>query len=111
MRKAPTDRARAWQSTVLISPSGRESSTNLALLMHEFATNAVKYGALSTLQGCVDVATSVDGDQFTLVWTERGGPTVTPEHNEGFGTHLGQATVNRKRWLNGTLSAPARAAR
>ena len=76
--------------------------TNLALLLHEFATNAVKYGALSTPHGTVDVALSIDDDQVSLVWTERGGPAVGQERNQGFGSYLGEATV--KRQLGGEIS-------
>ena len=65
--------------------------TSLALLLHEFATNAAKYGALSTSSGCVAVECSEDEQQFILTWRERGGPTVT--QGEGFGTLLARATV------------------
>jgi two-component sensor histidine kinase len=68
--------------------------TSLALLLHEFATNAAKYGALSTSSGRVDVECSEDEQQFVLTWTERGGPTVKkPEDGEGFGGLLARATV------------------
>jgi PAS domain S-box-containing protein len=76
--------------------------TSLALLLHEFATNAVKYGALSTSGGTVEVASSLEGERFSLVWTERGGPPVGQERHEGFGTYLGRATVNRQ--LGGEIS-------
>lgn len=66
--------------------------TSLALLLHEFATNAAKYGALSTSSGRVAVECSEDEQQFILTWRERGGPTVT--QGEGFGTLLARATVN-----------------
>jgi PAS domain S-box-containing protein len=68
--------------------------TSLALLLHEFATNAAKYGAFSTSSGRVDVECSEDEQQFILTWRERGGPTVTQgEDGEGFGTLLARATV------------------
>ena len=70
--------------------------TDFALLLHEFATNAVKYGALSTPDGAVDITTSVEGDRFCIVWTERGGPVVSEVRSEGFGSFLGQATVTRQ---------------
>ena len=76
--------------------------TNLALLLHEFATNAVKYGALSTPDGTVAVTSSEEGDQFVLVWKERGGPPVRKEGGEGFGTLLGKATVRGQ--LGGEIS-------
>jgi PAS domain S-box-containing protein len=70
--------------------------TNLALLVHEFATNAVKYGALSMPNGTVEIASSIAGDDFTLAWTERGGPAVGEKRVEGFGTYLGQATIQEQ---------------
>lgn len=60
----------------------------LALALHELATNAVKYGALSRENGRVEVHWDVDGDSFRLSWTERGGPPVAPPTQTGFGTVL-----------------------
>jgi two-component sensor histidine kinase len=58
--------------------------TALALLLHEFATNAAKYGALSALGGHVDIECSEDKDLFLLTWNERGGPRVDhPPDSEG----------------------------
>ena len=51
--------------------------TSFALLIHEFATNAAKYGSFSTPDGRVDISCAEDGDRFVLTWTESGGPTVT----------------------------------
>lgn len=68
--------------------------TGFALLFHEFATNAAKYGALSVPQGSVEITCDSDGATFVLTWTERGGPRVVhPQDGEGFGTFLGRATV------------------
>jgi PAS domain S-box-containing protein len=79
------------------------SLTGLALLLHEFATNAAKYGALSTPTGHIDVACSEDDGQFTLRWTERGGPIVDQRDNgEGFGALLARATVKGE--LGGEIS-------
>jgi PAS domain S-box-containing protein len=68
--------------------------TTFALLLHEFATNAAKYGALSTSSGHIDIACS-DGDgQFALTWRERGGPRIDGlADSEGFGTILARSTV------------------
>jgi two-component sensor histidine kinase len=78
--------------------------TSFALLLHEFATNAAKYGALSTPAGHVDIACSEHDGRFVLSWTERGGPRVDPQvpHTEGFGTLLAQVTV--KGQLAGEIS-------
>jgi two-component sensor histidine kinase len=58
----------------------------IGLALHELATNAGKYGALSTDTGRVDVSWGSDGDTFTMSWTERGGPPVSPPERRGFGT-------------------------
>ncbi len=77
--------------------------TTFALLLHEFATNAAKYGALSTPAGHVKIDCSEAGGQFTLTWQERGGPRVdNPNDSEGFGTMLARATV--KDQLRGSIS-------
>jgi PAS domain S-box-containing protein len=77
--------------------------TSFALLLHEFATNAAKYGALSTPAGYVDVECSENNGLFVLTWKERGGPRVEhPGNGEGFGTLLGHATV--KEQLGGEIS-------
>jgi PAS domain S-box-containing protein len=58
----------------------------IGLAMHELATNAGKYGALSTGKGRVDVGWGTDGDTFTMSWTEREGPLVSAPKRPGFGT-------------------------
>ncbi|URK89224.1 hypothetical protein LP421_30195 (plasmid) [Rhizobium sp. RCAM05350] len=75
-------------------PIGGSAVTSFALLLHEFATNAAKYGALSVPEGIVEISCHEDGDQFILTWTERGGPPVDRQTDgKGFGTALGRATV------------------
>jgi len=70
------------------------SLTSFALMLHEFATNAAKYGALSTEQGRVEITCETDGGLFTLLWTEKGGPPVQRKSDGvGFGTILGRATI------------------
>ena len=77
--------------------------TSFALLLHEFATNAAKYGALSVPEGQVEISCAEAGDRFTLDWVERGGPAVDRETDgDGFGTHLAKATV--KGQLGGEIS-------
>jgi PAS domain S-box-containing protein len=58
----------------------------IGLALHELATNAGKYGALSTEAGLVDVCWRLDGDVFAMSWTERNGPPVSPPKRQGFGT-------------------------
>ena len=75
-------------------PVSAALATSLALLLHEFATNAAKYGALSTPTGHVDIACAEASDVFSLTWTERGGPRIEREPtSQGFGSQLAQATV------------------
>jgi PAS domain S-box-containing protein len=58
----------------------------IGLALHELATNAGKYGALSTEAGRVDISWGTDGETFAMNWTERGGPPVSPPQRRGFGT-------------------------
>ncbi len=64
----------------------------LALALHELATNAAKYGALSNDTGCVGLSWQVDGTgpeaKFRLAWRERGGPPVSAPTKRGFGSTL-----------------------
>lgn len=66
-----------------------QAAQNFALALHELATNAAKYGALSCQGGQVRIRWSVSdtsGDgQFTFRWEEDGGPPVTPPTSKGFG--------------------------
>jgi len=69
---------------------GETSSTALALVIHELATNSAKYGALSQSSGTLDVSCNAhDDDDLIVMWTERGGPpVVAPETLGGFGSKL-----------------------
>ena len=81
---------------------GESTATALALILHEQATNAVKYGALANEKGRVLISGSRQGDSYHLTWEERGGPTVTgsPER-QGFGTVLAARSITGQ--LGGTL--------
>lgn len=70
-----------------------EAVTGLAMVLHELATNAAKYGGLSTDAGHIKVACVQRGDRFDLIWTEHGGPGVTHDAADGFGSKLIGATV------------------
>lgn len=65
-----------------------QSNTSLSLALHELATNAVKYGALSVADGRVEIHWSVDGANFEFTWREAGGPPVVQPKRRGFGTKL-----------------------
>ncbi len=58
----------------------------VGLALHELATNASKYGALSTDRGRVDVRWNLSDNAFTMSWTEREGPSVSAPKRRGFGT-------------------------
>jgi two-component sensor histidine kinase len=68
---------------------------SLSLVIHELATNAAKYGALSAPEGRVEVAWQVvDGEtELRLKWRESGGPPVIPPAATGYGTQLIQSTT------------------
>ncbi len=75
--------------------------TPLALLFHELATNAAKYGALSATGERLDIAIDVQGDEIAIMWRERSTRVTNsaPTH-EGFGNHLEKASI---RGLNGFI--------
>ncbi|KEC71289.1 chemotaxis protein methyltransferase CheR [Rhizobium leguminosarum bv. phaseoli CCGM1] len=81
-----------------IKPSGPAVRLNpqaalaFALVLHELATNATKYGALSVTTGTVEIEWSVrknaGDDRFSLLWQESGGPAVEAPKKKGFGSRL-----------------------
>jgi PAS domain S-box-containing protein len=79
-----------------------QAATSVALLFHELATNAAKYGALSVEGGRVDLETRNEGARFILAWQEDGGPPITaPPGRTGFGSSL--ATLSVEGQLGGRL--------
>jgi len=60
----------------------------LSLIVHELATNAAKYGALSAPNGVIDISWAQDGDDIVVDWRERDGPPVTAPTKRSFGTNL-----------------------
>jgi two-component sensor histidine kinase len=82
---------------------GESSSTTLALVLHELATNSAKYGALSVASGTLDVSCNANDDQVTVMWTERGGPpVVAPVAPQGFGSKLVHRSMAAQ--LGGTIA-------
>ena len=66
----------------------------MAVVLHELATNAAKYGALSVAEGRVHVGWSRAADgQLILRWTETGGPPVKPRTYRGFGTRVIESMI------------------
>ena len=81
----------------------RDSATTLGLCLHELATNAIKYGALSVPDGRATLRwalSSGDDPALRLEWTESGGPSVTPPSRTGYGTRYLRAA------LTGLFGAP-----
>ena len=89
---APYDDMGAFSGRIRVSvprmAAGEAAATNLALILHELATNSVKYGALSVDTGTLEVTCSAEGNDVVLVWTERGGPMVEQPAHAGFGSTL-----------------------
>jgi PAS domain S-box-containing protein len=71
-----------------------QAATSVALLFHELATNAAKYGALSNDRGRVELTTRGEEDRFVLTWTETGGPVLDGAPTKtGFGSSLALLSV------------------
>ena len=73
----------------------------ISMVIHELATNAVKYGALSSARGTLDVRWQAGENQLSLEWTERDGPQTQEPEQKGFGYVLMEGQVEQQ--LNGTL--------
>jgi two-component sensor histidine kinase len=69
----------------LLSP---KLALTMALLIHELATNAAKYGALSSAAGTLTIGWTLSGARLNLEWRESGGPPVTAPDHRGFGSRL-----------------------
>ncbi|WP_372889116.1 PAS domain-containing protein [Sphingomonas sp.] len=78
------------------------SATPIALLFHELATNAIKYGALAVDGGEIELTTRRDGARVVMLWRERGGPPVTAPAKSGFGSQLIELSAVRQ--LGGTVT-------
>lgn len=85
---------------------GQRAMTSLALLFHELATNAIKYGALSNPDGSLHVEIAADPETVSVLWRETGGQR-SESALAGFGTTLLQATL---RGLQGTIDSQWRGA-
>jgi two-component sensor histidine kinase/two-component SAPR family response regulator len=92
------DRVNVHGEAAAIKPSVAQ---NFALAIHELATNAAKYGALSAPDGRLDVSWTLGNDALILQWTESGGPPSGPPTKTGFGSKVIDASI--KRQLNGDI--------
>ena len=94
-----------------------KTAVSLALAVHELATNASKYGALSEAAGQVEIRWRAEDGRLSFAWRERGGPPVEPPTGRGFGTRMierglaselgGQVSIDfRREGVVCTLDAP-----
>jgi len=73
---------------------GSQATTSLALVFHELATNAAKYGALLRDEGRVSISWGQEGEALALQWRESGGPVIAAEPvQKGFGSTLARNTI------------------
>lgn len=84
------ERVKTAGPAVMLSP---EDAQSIALVLHELATNAAKYGALSAKTGRVDISWHHTDDRLVLSWRETGGPAVQPPSKKGFGTKIITSSV------------------
>jgi PAS domain S-box-containing protein len=86
-------RVRSDGPNVLLEP---QMAQTIAVTLHELATNAAKYGALSAAKGHVQVRWSLAADgRIILRWTEIGGPLVKPPRRQGFGTRVMEGMIRQ----------------
>lgn len=76
-------------------PIGEQATNHLALVFHELATNAAKYGGLSSESGSVTVKWSATSERVELTWIEQGVTGIRPPPSTGFGTTLVETTIRR----------------
>lgn len=103
---APYDDLGAFSGRIRVSVPrmgvGEQAATTLALVVHELATNSLKYGALSAETGTLDVSCSAHDAELVIAWTEQGGPPVQPpEGPGGFGSQMVARAMARQ--LDGAI--------
>ena len=112
---------RALVESVVVSLAGKSQVTvhgpeallsprqflSVSMLLHELATNAIKYGALSIKTGVVLVSWTIESGALRLTWRETGSPNVAPPTHQGFGTKLIETSIRHDlqgeaehRWLS-----------
>ncbi len=112
--RASPDTIVMFGPNIVLEPT---TAQTVALALHELATNAAKYGALSVPSGCVRITWDVQPDSVELHWQESGGPAVETPTAKGFGTRVIGAIIEgqlgglagfdwRREGLQCTLSIP-----
>jgi PAS domain S-box-containing protein len=84
------------------APLDEQAVTPVSLAIHELATNAAKYGALSVPEGRIVLNGERQGDRFVLCWSEEGGPPAPEPQHFGFGSRLVDVTLRDQ--LGGELT-------
>jgi PAS domain S-box-containing protein len=92
-RAAGNERVSAQGPIILLPPA---TAQTIALALHELATNAAKYGALSVGSGRVKLTWRTKTGQLQLAWAEQGGPKITPPSRQGYGSRAIVAGIERQ---------------
>ena len=104
---APYDETAAFSGRIRVAVPrmgiGELSASTLAMVVHELATNSVKYGALSSPEGFLDISSRTEGGRIYLIWAETGGPPIVEQPElTGFGSGLIARIVSNQ--LRGELA-------
>lgn len=92
-RAAGNERVSAQGPIILLPPA---TAQTIALALHELATNAAKYGALSVGSGRVKLTWRTKTGQLQLAWAEQGGPKITSPSRQGYGSRAIVAGIERQ---------------
>lgn len=95
---ASNARVRVDGPALMLRPAAAQS---LGIVLHELATNAVKYGALSSASGRLEVSWHREQESLEIRWSESGGPAVRRPGSSGFGSKILRASIERQ--LHGSL--------
>ncbi|MGB8668587.1 MAG: response regulator [Pseudolabrys sp.] len=92
-RASGNERVKSRGTNILLPPA---TAQTIALALHELATNAAKYGALSVDPGYVELTWQTEPGKLELVWTESGGPQIGPPDRRGYGSRAIVAGIERQ---------------
>src|SRR5262249_9840773 len=92
-RASGKDRVSARGPVVVLPPA---TAQTIALALHELATNAAKYGALSAEDGRVDLTWRIENGRLELSWMESDGPQIAPPNRRGYGSRAIVAGIERQ---------------
>ncbi len=97
------DQAHIEGPNVMLKP---EAAQNIGLALHELATNALSYGALSTPGGAIALKWRLEDERLVLEWRESGGPALATTPREGFGHKVVKRLVAQALDGEATLTFP-----